>query len=114
MQDEQNEKSFTIPELADLTRLPVAVVDAALAALIARRHTALDQAYYTVPELAERWRCSATKVRDVLRESEYKVWDITGKQSRERIAWRVPRAVVERIEARMRRFTEEGVLGIVA
>jgi hypothetical protein len=93
---------YSVKEFADLLGFPVISV-----LKIIERKKNKNRDFYTISELADRWNCSRAKVYDILREAEYKALNLAGKGNKERSAWRVPRATVERIEqARMGRLPE--------
>jgi len=75
---------------------------AELIAAIERNRAALKRAFYSIQDLANRWRCARGTVYNVLRESEFKVLDLShpGKDKGKRL---IPGSVVERIEQRRMR-----------
>jgi|SRR5215813_5027203 len=96
---------YSVQEFADLLDFPVSAV---LKIIERRKKKARD--FYTVTELAKRWDCSRTKVYELLRDSELKVFNVAGKSSTQREAWRVSKAIVEHIEqTRAERLPESAV-----
>ena len=97
--------NLTVSEFADLFGFPASAVVAA----IERNRAAIKKPFYTIPDLARRWNCSRATVYHILRESEFKLFDMTRKGKRKG-HWNVPAAVVEGIEqSRMRALPENGV-----
>jgi predicted DNA-binding protein YlxM (UPF0122 family) len=85
--------SLSVPEIARLFGLP----EAAVRERISRN--AAPQAFFSIQELAERWRCSRGTVRNRLRASGAKVLDFAtapGKRSKKA----VPASAVFQIENR--------------
>ena len=79
---------------------------AGLIAAIERNRLTIKKPFYSIQDLAARWRCSRGTVYNVLRESEFKLLDLSnrGKDKGKRI---VPAAVVEQIEqGQMRSLSE--------
>ena len=73
---------------------------------IERNRFAIKRPFYSIRDLAARWRCSRGAVYNVLRESEFKLLDLCqdGKKKGKRL---VPSAAVERIEqSRMRSLSD--------
>lgn len=94
--------SLTISEFADLFGFSASAVLAA----VERNRTAIRKEFYTIPDLARRWNCSRATVYNVLRESEFKLLDLSRK-GKHKGHWNVPAAAVERIEqSRMRSLPE--------
>jgi len=90
--------SLSVSEFADLFGFPASAVVAA----IEHHRAALKKPFYSIPELARRWNCSRATVYNVLRESEFKLLDLSRK-GKNKGHWNVPAAVVEHIErSRMR------------
>lgn len=85
--------TYSVQEFADLLDFPVSAV-----LKIIERRKKRAREFYTITELAKRWDCSRTKVYEILRESELKVFNIAGKSNKQRDAWRVSRPTVEHIE----------------
>ncbi len=85
--------SLTISEFADLFGLPASAILAA----IEKNRSAIRKDFYTIPDLSRRWSCSRATVYNVLRESEFKLLDLSRK-GKHKGHWNVPAAVVERIE----------------
>jgi len=97
--------TYSVQDFADLLDFPVSAV----LKIIERRKKRVRD-FYTITELAKRWDCSRSKVYEILRESELKVFNIAGKSSKQRDAWRVSRAIVEHIErTRVERLPESAV-----
>ncbi len=95
---------YSVQEFAYLLDFPVD----SLLKIVARKKRNRD--FFQIKDLAERWNCSRAKVYDILRNAEFKVLNIAGKENTKRDAWRVPKAVVERIEqARMERLPESAI-----
>jgi hypothetical protein len=62
------------------------------------------QAYYSLPQLKERWHCSRAQVYAILREAQVRVLDVGTGKVRSRTL--VPAETVERIEkSRMGKMT---------
>lgn len=98
----QETDSLTISQFADLFGFPVA----AFLAAIERQRGALNKPYYSIPDLALRWRCSRGTVYAVIGESEFEVFDLSrpGANKGKKL---IPGSVVEKIErARMRSLTK--------
>ena len=85
---------LTIPEVASLFGLS----EDAIQGLIERRAPSVHQDYFSIAELAARWRCSRASVYNRLRSSGAKVLDFAPPGKRGRKA--VPAAVVLQIESR--------------
>jgi len=85
---------FTLAEFADLLGFPVA----ALNAIVVKNRTAVKKPYYKISQLAERWNVSRAQVYNILRQAEFKVFNVASKSSEERQSWRIPASVVEKIE----------------
>jgi hypothetical protein len=86
--------SLPIAEFASLFGFPPETVVRAIEAQRQRRSD--RQAYFTIPQLAERWSCSRAQVYAVLRAAAVKALDIGegGKRSKTL----VPADAVERLE----------------
>ena len=98
----QETDSLTISQFADLFGFPASAVLTA----IERQRGTLNKPYYSISDLALRWRCSRATVYAVLKESEFKVLDLAveGKAKGKKL---ISASVVEKIEkARMRVLTE--------
>jgi hypothetical protein len=98
----QETDSLTISEFADLFGFPASAVLAA----VERQRNTINKPFYSIPDLALRWRCSRATVYATIAESEFKILDLarTGNDKGKRL---IPAAVVEKIEkARMRRLNE--------
>ena len=77
-------------------------------AVIDRKRRAISKPFFTIPELAVRWRCCRATVYNILREAEFKLFNLTRK-GKDKGKWLIPAAVVERIEqARMESLPEVG------
>ena len=89
---------LSIFEFADLFGFtPSALIEA-----IQRNRLSLKKPYYTIQDLADRWNCSRASVYVILRESEFKLFDMS-RGGRNKGKRNVPAAVVEKIEhSRMR------------
>jgi hypothetical protein len=86
--------SLTIQDFATLFGFEP---DAVARAIEAQKYrTEKKQAFYTIPQLTDRWHCSRAQVYAVLREANVKVVDIG--QGAERAKTLVPVETVERIE----------------
>ena len=89
-------------ELPEIFGFPLTAIIAA----IEKHRAAVTKPYYSIPDLAKRWNCSRATVYNVLRETEFKLLDLS-RQGKDRGKWNVPAAVVERIEqSRMERLPE--------
>jgi hypothetical protein len=90
--------SLPIAEFASLFGFPP---EAIIRAIEVQRHRRADgQAYFTIPQLAERWSCSRAQVYALLRATAAKVLDIGEGSKRSKTL--VPADAVERLEkARM-------------
>ena len=86
--------SLPIAEFASLFGFPAEVVIRAIEAQRQRRSD--RQAYFTIPQLAERWSCSRAQVYAILRVSAVKVLDIGEGSKRSKTL--VPADAVERLE----------------
>ena len=86
--------SLPIAEFASLFGFPAETVIRAIEAQRQRRSD--RQAYFTIPQLAERWSCSRAQVYAILRASAAKVLDIGEGSKRSKTL--VPVDVVERLE----------------
>lgn len=88
------ETPFTVAEFSSLFGFPAeAIIEA-----IRRNRTAVKKAFYSIPDLAARWNCSRATVYNILRESEFKVFDLA-REGKDRGKKLVPSVVVEKIEA---------------
>jgi hypothetical protein len=83
----------SISELADALSLPAP----ALISAIERNKRAIKKPFYSIPDLAKRWNCSRASVYNILRESEFKLLNLT-REGKKKGHWNVPASVVERIE----------------
>jgi predicted DNA-binding protein YlxM (UPF0122 family) len=93
---------FSIAELADVFGFPVS----ALVEAINRNRQAIKKPFYSIPDLAKRWNCSRATVYNVLRETEFKLLNLS-RPGKDKGKWLVPAAVVERIEqGRLERLPE--------
>ena len=98
------EDHFSIGEFADLFGFPAEAILAA----IERNGSAINKPFYSIPDLARRWRCSRSTVYTILRESEFKLFDMR-QRKKAKGKWNVPGAAVEQIEkSRMRSLPERG------
>ena len=98
----QETDSLTIAQFADLFGFPASAVLTA----IERHRNTLNKPYYSIPDLAVRWRCSRATVYGVLKESEFKVLDLAvdGNEKGKKL---ISACVVGKIEkARMHALTE--------
>jgi len=93
---------LSIAELADIFGFPVsALIDA-----INRNRRSFNKPFYSIPDLAARWNCSRATVYNILKESEFKLLDLSRKDKKKG-KWNIPASVVEHIEqARMRRLPD--------
>jgi|BogFormECP03_OM3_1039632.scaffolds.fasta_scaffold37910_1 hypothetical protein len=94
--------SLTICEFADLFGLP----PTAILSAIERQRSLLNKPFYSIQDLADRWRCSRATVYAVLAESEFKVLNLArkGKDKGKKL---IPRPIVEKLEeSRMGALTE--------
>jgi predicted DNA-binding protein YlxM (UPF0122 family) len=97
--------NLSVSEFADLFGFPASAVVAA----IEHHRSTLKKPFYSIPDLARRWNCSRATVYHVLREAEFKLFDMTRKGKRKG-HWNVPATVAEQIEqTRMRALPETGV-----
>ena len=64
---------------------------------INRNRQAINKPFYSIPELATRWNCSRATVYNILRESEFKLLNLSRK-GKDKGKWNVPGVVVDRIE----------------
>jgi hypothetical protein len=87
-------QKYTLAELADLLGWPVT----ALNAIVAKRREAIDKPFYTITQLKDRWGCSRAQVYTILREAEYKAFNVASKASQERQHYRISAAVIKQIE----------------
>jgi predicted DNA-binding protein YlxM (UPF0122 family) len=88
---------LSVSEWADLFGFSVS----ALIAAIERNRQAIRKPFYSIPDLAKRWNCSRATVYNILRESEFKLFNLSRK-GKKKGKWNVPASVVEHIEqARM-------------
>lgn len=85
--------SLKISEFADLFGFPASAVLAA----VERQRRSFTQPFYSIPELARRWRCSRATVYAVLHESEFGVLDLARK-GKKKGKKSIPAHVVEKIE----------------
>ena len=77
---------------------------AELISAIERNRLAVKKPFYSIQDLAARWRCSRGTVYNVLRDSESKLLDLSDGKKGKRL---IPAAVVEHIEqARMKPLPE--------
>jgi predicted DNA-binding protein YlxM (UPF0122 family) len=79
--------------LADALGLPTS----ALVSAIERNRQAFKKPFYSIPDLAKRWNCSRATVYNILRESEFKLLNLSRKDKKKG-KWNVPASVVERLE----------------
>jgi hypothetical protein len=83
-----------IAEFASLFGFPA---EAVISAIEAQRQRRSDrQAYFTIPQLAERWSCSRAQVYALLRASAVKVLDIGEGSKRSKTL--IPADAVDRLE----------------
>lgn len=87
-------ESLSIQEFASLFGFPPETVAAAVETQRQRRSDA--QAFYTIPQLAERWSCSRAQVYNLLRAAAAKVINVG--QGKKRSKTLVPADVVLRLE----------------
>jgi hypothetical protein len=86
--------SLTVRDFAALFGFPPEAVVQAIEAQKYRSEKA--QAFFTLPQLMERWQCSRAQVYAILREANVKVVDLGLGEIRAKTL--VPAATVERIE----------------
>ena len=82
-----------ISELADALNVPPSAVISA----IEKNRSSIRKAFYSIPDLAKRWNCSRGTVYNVLRETEFKLLNLSRK-GKDKGKWLIPAAVVEHIE----------------
>ena len=87
--------SLPISEFAALFGFPVDVIASAVEAQ--RYRVAKSQAFFSIPQLSERWSCSRATVYNILRENEVRVVDFTG-SGKSKGKKLVPNDAVNRIE----------------
>lgn len=93
---------ISISELADVLSLPAT----ALISAIERSKRDIKKPFYSIPELADRWNCSRATVYNILKESEFKLLNLT-REGKKKGHLNVPASVVERIEqSRMERLSD--------
>jgi hypothetical protein len=94
---------ISISKLADALGLPTS----ALVAAVERNQQSIKKPFYSIPDLADRWNCSRATVYNTLKESEFKLLNLTRKDKKKG-HWNVPASVVERIEqSRMGSFSNK-------
>ena len=86
--------SLSIQEFSSLFGFPMSAVLAAVETQ--RQRASARQAFFTIPQLSERWLVSRAQVYAVLRAAAVKVLDMG--EGEKRSATRVPADVVDRIE----------------
>jgi hypothetical protein len=93
---------ITVAELPQIFGFPLTAIIAA----IEKHKAGVSKPFYSIPDLATRWNCSRATVYNVLRETEFKLLDLS-RQGKDKGKWLIPAAVVERIEqSRMERLPE--------
>jgi hypothetical protein len=85
--------SLTISEFADLFGFPPSAIIAA----IERQRGSYNKPFYSIEDLADRWICSRATVYAVLKETEFKVFDLAHR-GKKKGPKRIPVAVVQKIE----------------